>query len=138
MSLQNLGNSEGFRSSVQRTGGRDLYIYIFPIILGFPGGSVLKEFTCQYQRCRRYRFDLWVRKIPWRRKWESTPIFLPGKSHGQRSMAGYSLRVTSAGNNLCVCAHTRAHTHTLSLSLSLPTPPIISQVATSYMWLLST
>ena len=36
-------------------------------------------------------FDLWVGKIPWRRKWQSIPVFLPGKSHGQRSLVGYSL-----------------------------------------------
>ena len=45
-------------------------------------------------QCRRPRFDPWVRKILWRRKWQPTPvffrIFLPGKSHGQRSMVGYS------------------------------------------------
>ena len=35
-------------------------------------------------------FDSWVRKIPWRRKWQSTPVFLPGESHGQRSLVGYS------------------------------------------------
>ena len=35
-------------------------------------------------------FDPWVRKIPWRRKWQPTPVFLPGKSQGQRSLAGYS------------------------------------------------
>ena len=35
-------------------------------------------------------FDLWVGKIPWRREWLPTPVFLPGKSHGQRSLAGYS------------------------------------------------
>ena len=34
-------------------------------------------------------FQLWVRKIPWRRKWQPTPIFLPGKFHGQRSLVGY-------------------------------------------------
>ena len=45
-----------------------------------------KESACQ---CRRHGFDLWVRKI-WRRKWQSTPVFLPGKSHGQRILAGYS------------------------------------------------
>ena len=33
--------------------------------------------------------DPWVRKIPWRRKWQPTPAFLPGESHGQRSLAGY-------------------------------------------------
>ena len=37
----------------------------------------------------RHGFDPWVRKIPWRRKWQSTPVFLPGESHGQRSLAGY-------------------------------------------------
>ena len=36
------------------------------------------------------RFYPWVGKIPWRREWLSTPVFLPGKSHGQRSLAGYS------------------------------------------------
>ena len=37
------------------------------------------------------RFKPWVGKIPWRRKWQSTPVLLPGKSHGQRSLVGYSL-----------------------------------------------
>ena len=36
------------------------------------------------------RFDSWVRKVPWRRKWQSTPALLPGKSHGRRSLIGYS------------------------------------------------
>ena len=35
-------------------------------------------------------FDTWVRKMPWSRKWQPTPVFLPGKSHRQRSLAGYS------------------------------------------------
>ena len=46
-----------------------------------------KESACQ---CRRCRFDPWVGKIPWRRKWQPTPVLLSGKSHGQRSLAGYS------------------------------------------------
>ena len=41
-------------------------------------------------QCRRPGFDSWVRKIPWRRQWQPTPDFLPGKSHGQRRLAGYS------------------------------------------------
>ena len=53
-------------------------------------GSADKESTCQCRRLRRYEFDPWVRKIPWRRKWQPTPIFLPGKSHGQRSLASYT------------------------------------------------
>ena len=43
-----------------------------------------------YLQSRRLRFDPWVKKNPWRRKWQPTPVFLPGKSHGQRSLAGYS------------------------------------------------
>ena len=46
-----------------------------------------KESDCQ---CRRCEFNPWVGKIPWRKKWQPTPVFLPGKSHGQRSLAGYS------------------------------------------------
>ena len=44
----------------------------------------------QESECRRPRFDPWVRKIPWRKKWLPTPVSLPGESHGQRSLAGYS------------------------------------------------
>ena len=47
-----------------------------------------KETTCQ---CRRCGFNPWVGKIPWRRKWQHTPVFLPGKSHGKRNQVGYSL-----------------------------------------------
>ena len=58
--------------------------------MGFPGGANGKEPTCQCRRHKRCGFDPWVGKIPWRRKREPTPVFLPGKSHGLRSMAGYS------------------------------------------------
>ena len=43
-----------------------------------------------YRKCKRHKFDLWVRKIPWRRAWQPTPVFLPGEPHGQRSLEGYS------------------------------------------------
>ena len=54
---------------------------------GFPGGSEDKESACQ---CRRHGFDPWVGKFPGRRAWQFTPVFLPGESHGQRSLAGCS------------------------------------------------
>ena len=57
---------------------------------GFPGGASGKEPTCQWRRPKRCRFDPWVRKIPWSRKWQPTPVFLPGKFHGQRSLTGYN------------------------------------------------
>ena len=56
-------------------------------ITGLPWWLSGKESACQ---CRRHKFDPWVRKIPWRRKWQPTVVFLPGKSHGQRSLVGYS------------------------------------------------
>ena len=58
--------------------------YEIPWLPWWLGG---KEFACQ---CRRLGVDPWVRKIPWRRKWQLTPVFLPGKPHGQRSLVGYS------------------------------------------------
>ena len=48
------------------------------------------ESACQHRRCRRLWFHLWVGEIPWRRKWEPAPVFLPGEPHGQRSLEGYS------------------------------------------------
>ena len=59
----------------------------FNFYLGFPGDSCGRESACQ---CRRGWFSPWVGKISWRRKWQPTPVFLPGKSHGQRSLVGYS------------------------------------------------
>ena len=58
--------------------------------LGFPDGAGGKERTCQCRRCKRCRFDPWIRKIPWRRAWKPTPVFLPGEFHGQRSPESYS------------------------------------------------
>ena len=49
-----------------------------------------KESTCQHKRRRRHRFDPWVRKIPWTRKRQPSLVLLPGRSHEQRSLEGYS------------------------------------------------
>ena len=54
------------------------------------GGANCKEPACQCRRPKRRRFDPWVGKSPWRREWLPTPVFLPGESHGQRSLAGCS------------------------------------------------
>ena len=55
--------------------------------MGFPGSTSGKEPTCQ---CRRYQFDTWVGKIPWRRACNPAPVFFPGEFRGQRSLEGYS------------------------------------------------
>ena len=60
-------------------------------VMGPPGGAGGKEPTCQCVRGESLRFDPWVGKIPCSRKWHPTPVLLFGKSHGQRSLAGYSL-----------------------------------------------
>ena len=57
---------------------------------GFPGGASGKKPACQCRRHKKCRFDPWVRKLPWRRALHPTAVFLPGESHGQRSLAGYS------------------------------------------------
>jgi len=51
----------------------------------FPSGTVVKNLPTNAGDARD-----WVGKIPWRRKWQPIPVFLPGKLHGQRSLAGYS------------------------------------------------
>ena len=53
------------------------------------GGTSGKEPDCLCKRHKRCRFDPWVWKIPWKRKWQPSPVFLPGKSHGQ-SLVGHS------------------------------------------------
>ena len=58
--------------------------------MDFPGGTGCKELTCQCRRYKRCGFNPWVRKIPWKRAWQPTPVFLLENTHGQRSQVGYS------------------------------------------------
>ena len=60
------------------------------LIWGFPGGTSGKEPICQYRTQKRRGFDPWVRKIPWRRAQQPTPVFLPRAFHELGSLAGYS------------------------------------------------
>ena len=70
--------------------GRLVFISTFTIFsLIFPGGTSSEELTCQCRRHKRPWFDPWDLKVPWRKAWQPTPVFLPGKSHGQRSLVGY-------------------------------------------------
>ena len=55
-----------------------------------PGSTSGKETTYQSRRHKRCGFDPWVGKIPCKIEWQPTPVFLPGESHGQRSLVGYS------------------------------------------------
>jgi len=60
---------------------------VVAILLRLPWWLSGKESTCQSRRCGFYPL---VRKIPWRREWLPTPVFMPGKSHEQRRLVGYS------------------------------------------------
>ena len=91
--------------------------------MGLPRRCSGKESTCQ---CRRHKFNPWIRKIPWRRKWKPTPVFLPGKSHGQRHLTGYSPRgrkesdmTEHAHTHARARTHTHTRTHIASLALCL-------------------
>ena len=76
---------------------------VFSNLIGvFLGGASGEESTCQ---CRRLGFDPWVQKIPWSRKWQPTLIFLPGKSHGQWSLAGYSPLGHREMDTLSICTY---------------------------------
>ena len=57
--------------------------------MGFLGGSAVKNPPASAGDVRG-GFSPWVGKVPWRRAWQPTPVFLPGESHGQRSLVGYS------------------------------------------------
>ena len=79
------------RKGERTAGGRISFLFVsVPRHLGFSSGSMVKESDCQCRIRRRLGFDPWVGKIPRRKKWQPTPVFLPGKSHGQRGLVSYS------------------------------------------------
>ena len=86
--------------------GNDWFIYY--LWGGFPGGSVVKN-TPLMQEMQRWGFSPWVRKISWSRKWQPTPVFLPGISHGQRSLVAPVHGVAKNRTQLS----TGVYTHTL-------------------------
>ena len=75
----------------------------------FPSSSVGKR---THRQCKRHGFDPWVRKIPWRRKWQPAPAFLPGEFHGQRSLAGCRPWGHTESDMTERLTHTDTHTHT--------------------------
>ena len=78
--------------------------------LGFPGGSVVKNLPANVEVMGRFS---WIGKIPWRRKWQPTPVFLPGKFHGQRNLVCYS-PWDHKESDMTECTHTDTHTYTFT------------------------
>ena len=100
--------------------GYPFKIYYCVHIVIFPGGS--DGGPPALLQCRRPGFNPWVRKVSWRRKWQPTPVFLPGKSHGRRNWLGYSpwgrkeSDTTERLHSLTHCVH--VHTVLISVVLS--------------------
>ena len=88
------------------------FIHSSRSVLGFPGGSSCKEPLCQCRRCKRPGFNSRVGKIPWRRAWQPTPVFLPGESSWREEPDGLqSMRSQRVGHDW----HNLAHIHLQSL-----------------------
>ena len=108
-----------------------LMVNIFPRsysdIWGFPGGSTVKNLPLMQE------LEFWVGKIPWRRKWPPTPVFLPGKSHGQRSLVGYSLWGLKKNQTQQLNSSNR-HVHHLLLGISLDGCVVIHTGPSSVKW----
>ena len=79
--------------------------------MGFPAGASGKEAACRSRRHKALGFDPWVRKIPWRRAWQPTPIFSPGESHEQRSLVGYGPWDHKESDTTRAIEHAQTQTH---------------------------
>ena len=83
--------------------------------LGYPlqysWASLLAHMVKNLPAMRRPGFDPWAGKIPWRRAWQPTPVFLPGESQGQRSLVGYSSRGHKESEHNWVTKHSDFNLH---------------------------
>ena len=102
------------------------------------GGSDGKESVYQG---KRHRFDSCIRQIPWRRKWQPTPVFLPGKYHGWGPwQATWGLKESDTTEHVRTYTHTHTHTHTTSGIIMVPSCSLLlhcnwaSSVVRSYRW----
>ena len=97
--------------------------------------SSKKKSTYQCRRPKRGRFNPWVKKIPWSRKWQPTPVFLPGKFYGQRSRAGYSSQgCTESDMTEQVSTHTwKLPRVLLNLELIVPFVPWLRKVCLPFI-----
>ena len=111
-----------FSHSVMSNSLRPHGLQHFQAFLSFTISWSLLKFLSIMQ-CKRPWFYPCVRKIPWRREWQLTPVFLPGKSYGQRSLASFSPWGCKV---LDTTVHTHAHTHTYTpavLEIGFPISP---------------
>ena len=115
---------------------------VFPYLCTFARASSVAwapqdcRILLQCRGCSRCGFDPWVRKIPWRREWQPTPVFLPGKIPWQATKSWTQLKQLSAHTHTHTHTHTQSHTHSTSLlgPVSLSGEPLLPRV---HPWLIS-
>ena len=90
------GHREGVQEAEQPAQSPTLLRLESKALTGFPGGTSGKEAACQRRRPKKHRFTPWLGKTPWRKKWHPAPVFLPGGSHGWRSLVGTEWDMTEA------------------------------------------
>ena len=99
--------------------------HLLPLCIGYnssvhkPSSSLVAQTVENLPACGRCGFDPWVGKIPWRRVWQPTPLFLPRESHGQRSLVGNSLSGRKGSDTTEWLSTTRSTHHYISLSIFL-------------------
>ena len=106
--------------------------YIHLLQKGFPDGSVGRESACDARDAGDAGLTPGVRKIPWRRAWQSAPVFLPGKYHGQSSLVGYSPYSHKESDMTEVAEHEAHICHKITTTVALvrrrqwhPTPVLL-------------
>ena len=73
-----------------------------------------KESACQCKRLRRQAFDPWVGKIPWRREWQPTPVFLPGKIPWTEESGGLQSMGSQRVRHNCATKHAHVHSNNMA------------------------
>ena len=123
--------------------GRQLFHLCLPLIScisgnsgDFPSSSVVK-IRLQCRRHRACKFYPWVRKIPWRRAWQPSPVSLPGEPHGQRGLAGCSPQGCKESDMTEATEHARACTCNLSFSRILISTALVKRKQFFHLWRLS-
>ena len=107
-----------------QTARKQLRIFCCSKPLQLPRWFSGKTSACQGSRCKRHKFDPWVRKIPQSRKWQFTPVFLPGKFHGQRNLGGLQSMQLQRVRHDWAQAHTSPYISVIVLNINRLNYPI--------------
>ena len=85
--------------------------------MDFSGDTSGKEPACQCGRLKRRQFNPWIWKIPWRKAWQPTPVFLPGEPRGQRKLMGYSPQGRKESDRTEATCHAQRYNYLIFIEL---------------------